>query len=81
MPPGERTAERGIGLGRVTPQLRETFLRLLNLLEEAASITILVPLVIREGRAGVATGSELSGAASLRVKPHTAANPFRVSSR
>ncbi len=47
-PPAERSDERGIGLGTVTPQIIDPFQRLLDLLDEPASIPILAPLIIRE---------------------------------
>ncbi len=47
-PPGAPSDDRGIGLGTVTTHISEPFTRLLNLLEEPASIPILAPLIIRE---------------------------------
>lgn len=47
-PPAERSDERGIGLGTVTPQIIDPFKRLLALLDEPASIPILAPLIVRE---------------------------------
>lgn len=47
-PPAERSDERGIGLGTVTPQILDPFKRLLDLLDEPASIPILAPLIVRE---------------------------------
>jgi AraC-like DNA-binding protein len=47
-PPAERSDERGIGLGTVTPQIIDPFKRLLALLDEPASIPILAPMIVRE---------------------------------
>lgn len=47
-PPADRPDDRGIGLGTVTPLIREPFSRLLGLLDEPLSIPILAPLIIRE---------------------------------
>ena len=47
-PPTERSDERGIGLGTVTPQILAPFKRLLDLLDEPAAIPMLAPLIIRE---------------------------------
>lgn len=47
-PPVERSDDRGIGLGTVTPQLIDTFKRLLDLLDDPSAIPILAPLIIRE---------------------------------
>ncbi len=47
-PPAERSDERGIGLGTVTPRIIDPFKRLLALLDEPASIPILAPMIVRE---------------------------------
>lgn len=47
-PPADRSDERGIGLGTVTPQILDPFSRLLGLLDEPASIPILAPMIVRE---------------------------------
>lgn len=47
-PPLEPVGARGMGLGTVTPSLREPLQRLLALLDEPASIPILAPLIQRE---------------------------------
>ena len=48
--PAEQSNDRGvgIGLGAVTPVLLEPFKRLLNLLDEPATIPVLAPLIERE---------------------------------
>lgn len=48
--PLERSIDRGIGagLGKVTPVLLEAFKRLLDLLDDPASIPVLAPLIERE---------------------------------
>lgn len=48
--PAEQSIDRGvgIGLGAVTPVLLEPFKRLLNLLDEPATIPVLAPLIERE---------------------------------
>lgn len=47
-PPPERSAERGLTLGTVTPQLLEAFKHLLDLLDEPDAIPVLAPLIQRE---------------------------------
>lgn len=47
-PPTERPDDRGIGIGTVTPRISEPFKRLIDLLDEPASIPLLAPLVNRE---------------------------------
>ena len=47
-PPAERSAERGMGIGTVTPHIAEAFRRLLDLLDEPDAIPVLAPLIQRE---------------------------------
>lgn len=47
-PPLDAVGARSMGLGTVTPALREPLQRLLSLLDEPASIPILAPLIQRE---------------------------------
>ncbi len=46
--PPERSNDRGIGIGTVTPALLEPFKRLLDLLDEPETIPVLAPLIERE---------------------------------
>ena len=46
--PTERSSDRGIGIGTVTPALLEPFKRLLDLLDEPETIPVLAPLIERE---------------------------------
>ena len=46
--PMERSNDRGIGIGTVTPILLEPFKRLLDLLDEPDTIPVLAPLIERE---------------------------------
>lgn len=46
--PTERSIDRGIGIGTVTPVLLEPFKRLLDLLDEPDTIPVLAPLIERE---------------------------------
>ncbi len=46
--PNERSNDRGIGIGTVTPVLLEPFKRLLDLLDEPETIPVLAPLIERE---------------------------------
>jgi len=46
--PTERSNDRGIGIGTVTPVLLEPFKRLLDLLDEPDTIPVLAPLIERE---------------------------------
>ena len=46
--PTERSDDRGIGIGTVTPVLLEPFKRLLDLLDEPDTIPVLAPLIERE---------------------------------
>lgn len=46
--PAERSSDRGIGIGTVTPALLEPFKRLLDLLDEPETIPVLAPLIERE---------------------------------
>lgn len=46
--PAERSNDRGIGIGTVTPVLLEPFKRLLDLLDEPDTIPVLAPLIERE---------------------------------
>lgn len=48
--PEERSSERGagIGIGTLTPSLLEPFKRMLDVLDEAAAIPVLAPLIARE---------------------------------
>lgn len=48
VPPSTPHEDRGIGLGTVTPQMREAFHRLLQLLNDPGALPVLAPLVIRE---------------------------------
>ena len=46
--PVERSNDRGIGIGKVTPALLAPFKRLLDLLDESETIPVLAPLIERE---------------------------------
>ena len=46
--PAERSGDRGIGIGTVTPSLLEPFRRLLDLLDEPGAMAVLAPLIERE---------------------------------
>ena len=46
--PVERSNDRGIGIGKVTPALLAPFKRLLDLLDEPETIPVLAPLIERE---------------------------------
>ncbi|MFV0662799.1 AraC family transcriptional regulator [Denitromonas sp.] len=47
-PPRERSDDKGMGIGTITPPLLEPFTRLLNLLDEPDAIATLAPLIQRE---------------------------------
>ena len=47
-PPAERSADRGMGIGTVTPHLIDAFGRLIDLLDEPDAIPVLAPLIQRE---------------------------------
>lgn len=47
-PPVERSVDRGMGIGTVTPHIIEPFKRLLELLDEPDAIPVLAPLINRE---------------------------------
>lgn len=47
-PPIERSGDRGMGVGTVTPHIIEPFNRLLDLLDEPDAIPVLAPLINRE---------------------------------
>lgn len=47
-PPPEHVSDRGMVLGETTPHLLQAFTRLLDLLDEPASIPVLSPLIQRE---------------------------------
>ncbi len=47
-PPRDRSTDKGMGIGAVTPVMLEPFKRLLDLLDEPDAIAVLAPLIQRE---------------------------------
>lgn len=57
-PPTERPRDRSVGIGLVTPSLLDPVKRLLELLDEPASIPVLAPLIQREIHYRLLTGDQ-----------------------
>ena len=57
-PPTERPGDRSVGIGLVTPRLIDPIKRLLDLLDEPASIPVLGPLIQREIHYRLLTGDQ-----------------------
>lgn len=47
-PPRDRSGDKGMGLGAITPLILEPFKRLLDLLDEPGAVAVLAPLIQRE---------------------------------